>query len=208
MLLSRIYTALFPIRESERMVHAASYESVAAHYAPIPVTVGTPQLSCIALLPYHEPLIQAFVLEAKFHDNRKAQSFLGAVLATHLRTLDFQPRILPIPLSASRLRERGYNQVTRIAETACYLLKQDGLEEVSVISTVLRRTRNTLPQTTLGGAARRKNMANAFSAEVTDAAHSYVILDDVCTTGATLAAAAQALQREGIPQIQLVSLAH
>jgi predicted amidophosphoribosyltransferase len=74
---------------------------------------------------------------------------------------------------------------------------------------VLIRARATLPQTSLGRKDREKNVAGCFKAAFPfDRALSYIILDDVTTTGATLRAAADAFIAAGADRIKLVALAH
>ena len=151
-----------------------------------------------ALLPYREPLVQACIIEAKFHDNVKAQQLLGKILQHHLENKSCIA-LIPIPLGARRKKERGYNQVEEIA-------KFSGLP---LASRLLRRTRETAPQTTLGKSARLANMQNAFATSTEPDPHiTYVILDDVVTTGATLLGAREALLNAGVKQVILLALAH
>lgn len=199
--LAPLLELIYPPRATERLVRLASAESLAALVAPRAVWIG--DLRATALLPYRTPLVRALVLEAKFRGSRRAQELLGGVLAEHLsRTLEQEERecrVIPIPLSARRQKERGYNQVEEIAKAGCRRLIQSGL---------LWRTADTRPQTELGRDAREANMAGAFMARDLDPAYLYILVDDVLTTGATLSAAAQALRSAGARHIWLVSLAH
>lgn len=97
--------------------------------------------------------------------------------------------IIPIPLHKKRLQERGYNQSTLLARPLARKVKVDFNESV------LKRVNYTQPQAQLNALEREENVRNAF--EVT---HKKMVLDkhillvdDVCTTGATLNAAAQTL---------------
>src|SRR5690606_12446104 len=102
------------------------------------------------LLPFHIPLVRAAIHEAKFHRNHKAFMLLGAALHNRLRQLSHKDALLiPIPLSGSRRRKRGYNQAAEIAKAAL-----QGLEWVALREDVLTRTRNTKPQTKLTKKAR------------------------------------------------------
>ena len=100
-----------------------------------------------------------------------------------------RPVIVPIPLSPARQRERGYNQSAVLAEA---LAKLTGLS----VADPLRRRRDTGTQTALTPEARRANLAGAFVAMETPPRHS-ILVDDVFTTGATLAEAAGALLEAG-----------
>lgn len=116
-----------------------------------------------AFAPYRDTLVGALVREAKLHVNARAQRLLGSMLAAYLAAegarSGSEPGILvPVPLSAQRLRERGQNQAQRIAEAAAARLP------TRMEPGILVRVRHTAPQTGLGGSERRANMAAAFAA--------------------------------------------
>jgi len=105
------------------------------------------------------------------------------------------PVLVPVPLSAARLRARGYNQSERLARAL-------GDRWRWPVADVLVRTRETGSQTALTPVARLANVAGAFELCRVDFAFrnsnsALVLVDDVFTTGATIAAAAQALESAG-----------
>ena len=110
--------------------------------------------------------------------------------------------VMPIPLSPQRLRERGYNQAGLLAR---------GFAELAGLPYTFRgavRVRNTTSQVGLSAAQRRENMGGAFSGAVGRVAGRAVILvDDVCTTGSTLAACAEALTAAGAASVWGFTLA-
>jgi ComF family protein len=108
--------------------------------------------------------------------------------------------LVPIPLGPRRLRERGYNQAEALARA---LGRASGLR---VDAAVLRRARETRSQTALAPTARAANVAGAFMASPTQGAR-LVLVDDVCTTGATLVAAARALRAAGAARVEAVTFA-
>lgn len=108
--------------------------------------------------------------------------------------------LIPIPLGAGRLRARGYNQSEYIAAA---LGRCTGL---SVRTDLLRRVRETPTQTALTPEARHANVAGAFGAGAIGRDH-FVLVDDVFTTGATLAAAAAALREAGAARVEAVTFA-
>jgi len=112
--------------------------------------------------------------------------------------------LIPIPLSKKRFRERGYNQVEKVIRSALTSLPAS----VSLSTTVLKRTRETLPQTTLSRSKRLTNMQEAFSvSENLDTNCTYIVVDDVMTTGATMQAALKALNMHGVAS-EAITLAH
>jgi predicted amidophosphoribosyltransferase len=117
-----------------------------------------------------------------------------------LEPLTGQVCLIPIPLGARRLRERGYNQSERIAAALGALI---GLP---VRSDLLSRVRETATQTALTPEARQANLAGAFRSEAAQGLH-LVLVDDVFTTGATLCAAAVALHAAGAEWVEAVTFA-
>jgi len=106
--------------------------------------------------------------------------------------------LVPIPLGARRLRERGYNQSEHLARAL------GARWSLPVRADLLARRRETTTQTALTPVARLANVAGAFEAR-NMAASALVLVDDVFTTGATLAEAARALSQAGAVRITAVT---
>lgn len=158
------------------------------------------------LLPFHILLVRAAIHEAKFHGNAKAFTLLGNALHERLAQLpDREYIVIPIPLSGSRMRERGFNQAAEIGKAALHELPHIHMRE-----DILKRTRNTKPQTKLAKEARLANMENAFEVVKPDAivGQHVILIDDVVTTGATLEAAKAALLRHSPASMLVIALAH
>jgi ComF family protein len=140
---------------------------------------------------------------------------LSDAMAQHLPTPDPAACLVPIPLAPQRLRERGYNQSERLV----LALARRWLLPVRL--DVLRRRRETATQTALTPAARLANVAGAFEARIADCGlrnggvnsqsaiknpqSAIVLVDDVFTTGATLAEATRALAQAGAHEIAAVT---
>lgn len=130
---------------------------------------------------------------------------------------DGSTALIPIPLARKRLRTRGYNQSDVLARA---LARQ---WRIPVVAGLLVRTRETPTQTALTPETRLANVAGAFAvtnakremrtgtARVNFAFHianfALILVDDVFTTGATLAEAARALQQAGATTIHGVTFA-
>ncbi len=104
--------------------------------------------------------------------------------------------ILPIPLHPDRERKRGYNQSNLLARGVGNYLN------IAVDSKIIYRNRDTSPQVGLNARDRLKNVSGAFVVHSQYATGKDVLLiDDVCTTGATMAAAAEALLDAGAASV-------
>jgi ComF family protein len=145
---------------------------------------------------YEGSLMRA-LLQMKYRPNQR----LAAVFADWLRDLlqreDWHPdKIAAVPLAASRLRQRGYNQAGLIATA---LSKK---AELPYHPGALRRIRETPSQVGLDPAERWLNVSGAFEAcSQSEQEHVVLLVDDLYTTGATLAACASALLEGGARQV-------
>jgi ComF family protein len=104
--------------------------------------------------------------------------------------------LVPVPLSTVRLRERGFNQALEIARR---LAHGSGLPlELAGVS----RQRDTLPQAMLPWKERRRNIHNAFACTADLAGREVIVVDDVMTSGATLAELAATLKAAGAARVR------
>jgi len=149
----------------------------------------------VAALAYRFPsdvLIQAL----KFRGELALAPYLATLLAQRLdpgARVDF---ILPVPLSARRLRERGYNQALEIGrEIARATRTRLGLE-------LCERARDTPAQIDLPLADRAKNVRGAFHCPRLIGGARIAVVDDVMTTGATLDEIAATLKRAGAARVE------
>ncbi|MGH2543928.1 MAG: ComF family protein, partial [Ardenticatenaceae bacterium] len=109
--------------------------------------------------------------------------------------------LLPIPLHSMRLRERGFNQSALLAEVMAAALLYPVRDDL------LWRERATAPQVGLKPEERQRNVQGAFRAVPDAAGGAWLLVDDVCTTGATLEASAHALRAQGARAVWAITLA-
>ncbi len=139
----------------------------------------------------------------KYHNHRAIVSRLGQILSDtyHHYTLKADV-IVPVPLHRHRYKERGYNQSELLAANLCALLN------LPLNTSTLQRIRYTEAQVNLSVEARQKNVIDAFACQDNQLASQRVLLiDDVCTTGATLDACASALKQTEVLSVWGLTLA-
>jgi ComF family protein len=110
--------------------------------------------------------------------------------------------LVPVPLHSARQRDRGYNQSALLAR------RLSDRTQTPTIGQALKRIRITAVQMELDAAERRKNVAGAFECVDRRIKDKRVcIIDDVCTTGATLDACAEAVYQAGAASVFALTLA-
>ena len=153
----------------------------------------------------YEGAAKSAVPAVKFGKKPKLANFMGCLLGTCLKSDSVHADlIVPIPLSESRLKERGFNQAEEIAKPAAAILG------IPYAGNVLLRTRDTNRQTELKGSLSRvANVSGAFgtSDEWDIKGLSVIVVDDVATTGFTLHEAASALYDDGAAKVLCTAFA-
>ncbi len=194
-ILMNVLDIFFPPRDTQLIVRTLDENALKNISNPKVIAIEGTQI--LTLLPYHNPIVQACIIEAKFHNNGNAQKMLGELLLNTIRNK--KAILIPIPLGKARKRERGYNQVEKI-------LLESGLP---YDLRVLYRNQDSVPQTTLGREQRLRNLKDVFQTRgVINSDSIYVLIDDVVTTGATLLSAHEALMESGAKEVLLLALAH
>jgi len=141
----------------------------------------------------------------KYDGERRLAPMLGAAIARRWAKAGAAGEILvPVPASPDRVRERGYDQAALLAAEAGRRLHLPTVD-------ALERTRATTAQFDLDRAARATNLGGAFQlrpAAARDIQGRWIVLvDDVVTTGATLAACATTLLDGGALAVSAVTVA-
>ncbi len=184
----------------------------------------------ISLFSYRDALVRQAVWELKFRGNRKIAALLSALL--HDELLAFlaeyapltgftEPLLVPIPLSKTRQRKRGFNQCELLCDE---LMRLDssrfnlgsekrlnlGSQNFSYATTALVKIKDSPSQTDSETRRERlKNLGGCFSANKAEVeGRNVILIDDVATTGATLAEARRALLSAGARKVIAFTLAH
>lgn len=152
-----------------------------------------------ALAPFvYAAPIDRLIQDLKYQQRLQTARLLGARLADYVTSRDPEiDVIVPVPLHAKRLRERGYNQSLEIARPVAEQLG------VRLDYQSVQRTRATPPQASLPPKARQRNVRNAFKVTGSFKGARVAVLDDVMTTGHTVNAFATCLKKTGAKSVEV-----
>lgn len=148
----------------------------------------------------HQGPLRKAIHDLKYNHRPQLHYPLGQLLAATIlkQTWTFD-LIIPVPLHSTRNIQRGYNQAKILATVVANDL------EYQTLPHILQRTRHTMPQVGKSSQERLSNVQGAFAipTEYTPLIRDrhILLIDDVCTTGATLAACADALRDAGAGKI-------
>lgn len=161
----------------------------------------------LAPFSYRDPLVRELIHTYKYGGVRELAGLFAEELLACLDAFAIRPHgpavLLPIPLHRARERERGFNQARLLA-------RELGRRLELPVAEPLRRRRATQQQTEMEShEARRKNVRDAFSITDADAIRdkTVILVDDVSTSGATLAEAARVLRAAGCRTVWAIVIA-
>jgi len=165
--------------------------------------------SSCAVAKYGDPL-RAVILGLKFGGGLQAIPLLARLLTVRLNVTKLLAdqrdwAVVPVPLARADFQNRGFNQA---AELSAQLAKTFDLR---LECALLRKSRSTKPQATLGHTERAGNLSGVFTCD-TKRAQRYqetgvLLVDDVMTTGATLSECARTLHAAGVKRMRAAVVA-
>lgn len=151
---------------------------------------------------------RALVIELKYHRGLHVLKDMAAILESspHVLAHVRDAVLVPVPLHPRKLRERDYNQSRLLAETLA-----DVAGGTTRVEHLLVRVVDTVTQTAFDRRRRMANLKNAFALKkgatiLPD--QSYILVDDVFTTGSTLNSCAVVLRAAGIVMLDVVTFGH
>ncbi len=143
-------------------------------------------LSLLSASSYRNPLVKKMIHRYKYGFVKKLAKPLGLLMA---KRLDFDAVLVPVPLHSRRLRWRGFNQ-------SFLLASEIGRQLDLPVADCLLRAKYTSPQMKIKNSLKRgKNIKDAFCLKYLPEG-KIVLIDDVCTTGATLEECAKLFERK------------
>jgi len=131
-----------------------------------------------------------------------AKTLIGLMEKSPLRfNIHQYDALVPVPLHRNRLRQRGYNQSLLLAREIGHRY------HVPVDERILKRVRDSAPQTELRGTKREENVKGVFALGADPGGKMILLVDDVLTTGATVRECARVLLRGGARKIDIFAVA-
>ncbi|WP_457578012.1 double zinc ribbon domain-containing protein [Desulfomarina sp.] len=157
-----------------------------------------------SVVRYSEP-VKKLLYRLKYREDPSVLPGIADIVSCYdMSEFEHCDYAVPVPLHIKRLRERGLNQSMLLAE-----LFFKRISDFSVRSDVLVREIHTVPQTSLDGPARRKNLAKAFKCrgEADVSGRNICLVDDVFTTGTTVGECSRTLLEYGAKEVRILTFA-
>jgi ComF family protein len=149
----------------------------------------------------YKGVLGTLIKSLKFDRSVEAAKILGTLLDYCLPDYGKNVIVVPVPTIDTHIRQRGYDHMMLIAREFAKLRNYE-------ISHALKRNSSSVQ---VGASARQRNeqARNAFSVkDRLDSRATFLIVDDVLTTGATLNYAVRSLRKFGARQVKAVAIAH
>jgi ComF family protein len=185
----------------------ADLPHLAASLCPVcalPTADGTVCGACQGSPPHFDATTAAFryafpvehiVQGLKYRHRLPLAGWLAEALAARIGATAVDC-IVPLPLSAQRMKERGFNQAQEIARP---LARQFGLP---LVTGACNRVLDSAPQASLPWKERQANIRHAFECRIDLSGKAVAVVDDVMTTGATLNEFARVLRLHGAARVE------
>lgn len=170
-----------------------------------------------AVFDYRDPVIKKVIWELKYHHKKYLSKKAGELLHEYLleeisniRSMSSGGKIfvIPVPISKSKTRLRGYNQSLAIAKEFC---RNDTDNIFEIKDSLVIKKKETTPQARISNRNERiKNVEGVFELSSPDNVRgkTFIIIDDVTTTGGTIKEIMKVLKKSGAKNVYGFTLAH
>jgi competence protein ComFC len=154
-------------------------------------------------MAFHSGSLRNALHTLKYRRNVPLSEVLAELMHEHWSVdLPADAVLMPVPLSLERRQKRGFNQAELLTRQLAWQRK------MPLLTNALKRARHTPSQVGLSRVQRLENVSEAFVADpALVKGLTVIVVDDVCTTGATLGACARALMEAGAAQVWAYTLA-
>ena len=189
-------------------------EECIANLTPV---LQTPEITTTSLFSYKDAVIKKALWALKYNNNKSVGKIFARILYDRmLEELSDEelfsnfhnPLLIPIPLSKKRLKMRGFNQSESIAQEISSL---DRNTSFTFTKNVLYKIKDTPSQVSIKDRSKRlRNLRGCFSIKDKEAVceKNIILIDDVTTTGATIAEARKTLLSAGAKKVIAFTVAH
>lgn len=145
---------------------------------------------------FDEPL-RSLLHQFKYHHGIYLNSFLSSLMLQSLKIIPKASQcLIPVPMHAKKLKQRGFNQAALLAKNLAHCLK------IPYNLTSCQKIINTQPQAGLNGEQRQKNLKGAFDSKPIPFEH-VILVDDLLTTGSTANEIALSLKNSGVQRVDI-----
>lgn len=154
----------------------------------------------------YEGKIRNLIIDYKFNDKPYLNELFVKIILKNekiCRKIKKYDIIIPVPIHKKRENERGYNQSELIARKLANNLK------IELLTDILIKQKNTLPQSTLSKKQREENVKTVYKIQNKQKIKNkkIILLDDIYTTGATAEECSKILKQNGAKEILVLTIA-
>lgn len=142
--------------------------------------------------------LQKLIRGLKYHNQSDLAYYLAKFMSEYISKItdkkDFE--VIPVPIFPKREKKRKYNHMNLVGEEFCRLTS------ATLNKDLIKRVKDTKPQYKLKRAERLQNLSNAFEVDKSKYnGKTLLLIDDICTTGATFEEMIKELNKNGITDI-------